>query len=89
MTEERAKQLIKALAQILTDLGLGDVFLTTTKAQGYNPGGIWTGLGESGICNYWEDPAHDLIPQEIKDWLEKEDLFLEWQNPGVVCIWPI
>ena len=89
MTEERAQQLIKALAQILTDLGLGDVFLTTTKAHGSASGGIWTGLGESGICDYWQDPAHDLIPQQIKDWLQKEDLFLEWENPGVVCIWSI
>ena len=87
MTEERARQLIKALAQILTDLGLGDVFLTTTKAHGYPQGGIWTGLGECGICDYWQDPAHDLIPQKIKDWLEDEDLFLEWRNPGVVEIW--
>ena len=73
MTEERAKQLIKALAQILTDLGQGDAkfILPTTKAQGYKPVGILTGLGESGICNNWEDPAHDLIPEQIKNWLQK------------------
>ena len=89
MTEEKLRNLITALAQILTDLGKDGGILTTTKAQGYNPGGIWTGFGETQIADYWMDPSFETIPQEIKDWLEKEDLFLEWQNPGVVCIWPI
>ena len=81
------KKLIKQLAQILTDLGHGDVFLTTCKDHGYGEHGIWTGMGESGICDYWQDPAHENLDPQIRKWLDENDLFLEWHNAGVVCIY--
>jgi hypothetical protein len=88
MNEKRIQKLITSLAQILTDLGK-EVFLTSTAAHGYNSGGIWTGMGESDVCDYWQDPAFETLDPKIKTWLDKENLFLEWQNPGVVCIWSV
>ena len=87
MNEKRIQSLINALAKILTDLGFGDTFLISTKDHGSNAGGIWTGLGEQGVCDYWQDPSHELLDPQIRAWLDRENLFLEWNDPGVVCIW--
>tara|TARA_R110002110_G_scaffold155134_1_gene349261 strand:- start:325 stop:624 length:300 start_codon:yes stop_codon:yes gene_type:complete len=86
MNEKRIKKLISSLSKILSNLSK-EAFLVSTASHGYNAGGIWTGMGESGICDYYTDPSFETLPSQIKTWLDKEELFLEWQNPGVVCIW--
>ena len=58
-------------------------FISTTQEFDGHAGGLWTGFGEDGTCDYW----HGHVDPKLQTYLDKNDLFIEPHDPGTYMIW--
>lgn len=53
-----------------------------------NKGGIWTSFGEEGIANYWRCGWENELSPKLQEYLDNNNLYGEWNDPGTFFIYP-
>ena len=78
MDKKTTAKHIKALKKLFPNS-----FIKTTEEWNGRAGGLWTGFVEDGTCDYW----HGYVDSKLQDYLDKNNLFLEPNDPGTYMIW--
>lgn len=58
-------------------------FISTTKEFNGQSGGLWTGFGEDGTCDYW----HGRVAPKLQKYLDDNGLFIEPYDAGTYMIY--